>query len=47
MIDKIETQTIELLKANRKLQDLSSTDELTRISNRRIFNQHFSSEWIR
>lgn len=47
MIDKIEGQAIELLKANKILKDLSSTDELTQLLNRRSFNNHFELEWRR
>ncbi len=47
MIDKIEGQNIELLKANKILKNLSSTDELTQLFNRRSFNNHLELEWRR
>ena len=37
----------QLEEANRELQELSVMDALTRISNRRKFDQYIASEWIR
>jgi len=37
----------ELEKINRKLKDLSIKDPLTKIANRRYFNEFFSREWKR
>ncbi len=40
-------RTEELNDANRKLELLSRTDELTKVANRREFNTRFYDEWLR
>lgn len=47
MMDRIESQNLELLRVNGILQGLSSIDELTQIANRRALNQHLEYEWNR
>src|SRR5690606_1656168 len=41
----IRARTEELEKANEKLQEMSITDELTQLRNRRFFDQNFSKEY--
>ncbi|DAB28731.1 MAG TPA: hypothetical protein CFH78_00965 [Sulfurimonas sp. UBA10385] len=43
--DKIKKRTKELEEANKKLQALSVTDELTQLSNRRYFEEYFQKSW--
>src|SRR5690606_40510678 len=43
----IRARTEELEKANEKLQEMSITDELTQLRNRRFFDQNFSKEYMR
>jgi len=45
--DKVRARTAELEEANRKLADLSITDGLTGLANRRRFDEVFHSEWQR
>jgi two-component system chemotaxis family response regulator WspR len=47
VVDKLHTTTLDLLRANQKLEKLAITDELTRLSNMRYFNQRFSQEFER
>ena len=41
----VEHRTRELEAANEKLEELSTTDGLTRLFNRRYFDMHLASEW--
>ncbi|MEG1970290.1 MAG: diguanylate cyclase [Burkholderiaceae bacterium] len=43
----VETRTLELEAANRKLEHISNTDSLTGIANRRHFDQSLQLEWNR
>ncbi len=43
----IRARTEELEKANEKLQEMSITDELTQLRNRRFFDQSYSKEYMR
>ncbi len=45
--DKVRERTTKLEEANRKLADLSATDGLTGLANRRRFDQVFETEWQR
>lgn len=45
--DMVRARTTELEKANRKLADLSATDGLTGLANRRRFDEVLLSEWQR
>jgi len=45
--DMVQARTAELEEANRKLEDLSATDGLTKLANRRRFDEVFHSEWQR
>jgi diguanylate cyclase (GGDEF)-like protein len=45
--DKVRARTAELEEANRKLADLSATDGLTGLANRRRFDEVLYSEWQR
>lgn len=45
--DKVKARTAELEEANSKLADLSITDSLTGLANRRRFDEVISSEWQR
>ena len=45
--DMVQERTAELEEANRKLADLSTTDGLTSLANRRRFDEVFDSEWQR
>lgn len=45
--DKVRARTIELENANRKLADLSVTDSLTGLANRRRFDKVLQTEWRR
>lgn len=45
--DMVQARTAELEEANRKLEDLSATDGLTNLANRRRFDEVFDSEWQR
>ncbi len=45
--EKVQQRTNELEAANRKLQDLSSTDGLTGLANRRRFDAVWEAEWQR
>jgi len=44
---RVEQRTAELQAANQKLEQLSMTDSLTGLQNRRRFDQAFESEWQR
>lgn len=44
---KVQNRTAELEKANRKLYELSTTDGLTGVANRRRFDEVLVSEWRR
>jgi diguanylate cyclase (GGDEF)-like protein len=44
---KVETRTVELAMANRRLQQLSITDSLTGMANRRRFDMVLDAEWRR
>ena len=43
----IEIRTKELVEANCKLEEMSNTDKLTGIANRRKFDMHYAAEWNR
>jgi len=43
----VEQRTEELREANKELSRLANLDGLTRIANRRIFNEYLVSEWER
>lgn len=43
----VKVRTKELMEANQKLKNMSMTDGLTGISNRRRFDMHYKSEWNR
>lgn len=43
--EKIKERTKELEEANTKLKTLSTTDELTKLSNRRYFEEYFHKSW--
>jgi PleD family two-component response regulator len=45
--DNVRERTAELKEANRKLEDLSATDSLTGLANRRRFDEALNSEWQR
>lgn len=45
--DKVRARTAELEDANRRLEDLSATDGLTGLANRRRFDEVFQAEWQR
>ncbi|MCF8090367.1 MAG: GGDEF domain-containing protein [Desulfotignum sp.] len=45
--DNVRERTAELEEANRKLADLSATDGLTGLANRRRFDEALNSEWQR
>jgi len=45
--DMVQARTAELEQANRKLADLSATDGLTGLANRRRFDEVLQSEWQR
>jgi diguanylate cyclase (GGDEF)-like protein len=45
--EKVHLRTLELEAANRKLEDLSSTDALTGLANRRRFDTVWELEWQR
>ncbi len=45
--DMVQARTAELEEVNRKLEDLSATDGLTSLANRRRFDEVFHSEWQR
>ena len=45
--DKVRARTLELEEANRKLANLSITDSLTRLANRRRFDEVLIAEWQR
>ena len=45
--EKVRLRTAELEAANRQLETLSTTDELTGLANRRRFDQYWSEEWQR
>lgn len=45
--EKVRDRTAELETANRQLQALSLTDELTGLANRRRFDVHWADEWQR
>lgn len=45
--DKVHARTAELEAANRKLANLSATDGLTGLANRRQFDETFDTEWQR
>jgi diguanylate cyclase (GGDEF)-like protein len=45
--DMVQARTAELKEANRKLENLSSTDGLTGLANRRRFDEVLYSEWQR
>lgn len=45
--EKVRLRTLELEAANRKLEDLSSTDALTGLANRRRFDTVWELEWQR
>jgi len=45
--DKVNQRTKELNEANEKLKVISRTDPLTKIANRRYFNETIQSEWHR
>ncbi|THB74295.1 MAG: diguanylate cyclase [Desulfobacteraceae bacterium] len=45
--EKVQERTAELEEANRKLADLSITDGLTGLANRRHFDEVFKNEWHR
>ncbi len=45
--EKVRLRTLELEAANRKLEDLSSTDALTGLANRRRFDAVWELEWQR
>lgn len=45
--DKVLARTAELEDANRKLANLSATDGLTGLANRRHFDETFDTEWQR
>jgi len=42
----IQARTSELEKANERLQEMSITDELTQLRNRRFFDQNYSKEYM-
>jgi diguanylate cyclase (GGDEF)-like protein len=42
---KVQKRTKELEEANKKLQALSTTDQLTQLANRRHFQEHILSNW--
>ncbi len=44
---KVQERTLELEKANQKLEALSATDDLTSIANRRRFDEVLDEEWRR
>ncbi len=44
---KVQQRTKELNKANEKLKEISRTDTLTNIANRRFFNETIHTEWYR
>ncbi len=44
---KVQQRTKELNKANEKLKEISRTDSLTNIANRRFFNEVIHTEWYR
>lgn len=44
---KVKQRTKELNEANEKLKEISRTDSLTKIANRRYFNEVIQSEWYR
>lgn len=45
--EKVQRRTAELEAANRQLETLSITDELTGLANRRRFDQYWTEEWQR
>lgn len=45
--EKVAERTLELEQANRKLQELSDTDQLTGLKNRRYLNQFLEDEFSR
>nr|WP_145999181.1 diguanylate cyclase [Oceanicoccus sp. KOV_DT_Chl] len=44
---QVQQRTAELLSAQLKLEQVADTDGLTNIPNRRRFDQHLASEWLR
>lgn len=44
---RVEERTAELKAANQRLADMSSMDELTKLANRRNFNQKLNAEFLR
>ncbi|MFZ5507649.1 MAG: diguanylate cyclase domain-containing protein [Pseudomonadota bacterium] len=45
--DKVRERTVELEASNRRLAELSATDSLTGIANRRRFDETMEAEWAR
>lgn len=44
-IEKRKLAEASLRQANRKLEELATIDDLTRVANRRYFNQYLSQQW--
>lgn len=46
-VSVLEKQSEVLKRLNSQLQDLATTDDLTKVNNRRFFDHHFNIEWRR
>ena len=47
LTNKVQEQAIALKKANLELQRLANLDGLTKVANRRCFDNHLQKEWLR